>query len=141
METTHTETAKKEQMLKIAHGIITDVDVIFPPGCHSLVHSIIRHHEHQIFPSTEGMSLVGDGFPIKWTEYYESYQPPYELKIEAWEESCTYDHTVLVKVAILPRKAVVALAIVDSIKDLFGTIGEFFGMMFPKSIPVEEEEG
>lgn len=127
VETDHTESAKKEQILKIAHGIVTWASVLFPPGCAGLVHCVVLHHEHQIFPSTENMDLIGDGFPIEWNEYYECYQPPYELKIKAWGVSCSYDHIITVKVAILPRKAIIALAIVDAIKGVFG-------MLSPKRI-------
>jgi len=141
VETTHTEDNHKEQILKIAHGIITRASVLFPSGCNGKVHCIIRHHEHQIFPSTEDMSLTGNRTPIEWDDYYESYQPPYELKIEAWGVGCTNNHTVTVKLAVLPRKAIVSLAIVDSIKELFGTIGNIFGMFFPKRIPTEVIEG
>lgn len=133
VETTHTAAAKKEQTFKIAHGIITWVSVLFPPGCHGLVSAVILHHEHQIAPSTENMTMTGDGIPIQWDEYYESYQPPYELKIKAWGDSCTYDHVVTVKVAVLPRKAIIALAIVDAIKSLFG-------LLSPKRIFTRTEE-
>ncbi|GAI08486.1 unnamed protein product [marine sediment metagenome] len=73
------------------------------------------------------MTLHGDFFPIDWEEYYESYQPPYELKIKGWNDDDTYSHTFNVFVAILPRKAVLALAIVDAIKSVFG-------MLSPKRI-------
>lgn len=122
-----TQASPEEVILKIAHGIISWVSVSFPPGCVFLVHCVILHHEHQIAPSTEGMSLAGDTFPIEWEEYYESYQPPYELKIKGWNEDDTYPHTITVRVAILPRKAIIALAIVDAIKSVFG-------MLSPKRI-------
>jgi len=117
-----TEADPVVEILKIAHGIITWVSVLFPPGCARLAHCVILHHEHQIAPSTENMDLSGDTFPIVWEEYYESYQPPYELKIKAWNEDDTYPHTITIRVAILPRKAVLALAIVDAIKGLFGIL-------------------
>ncbi len=120
VETTHTSTNHKVDTIKIVHGIITWLSVLYPTGCHGMVHGIIRHHEHQIAPSTEGMTIIGDGTPIEWAEYYESYQPPYELKIEAWGVDCTYPHVITVRAAILPRKAIIALAIVDAIKGVFG---------------------
>jgi len=127
VETTHTVSNKKEQVIKIAHGIITWVSIFFPPGCHNLVHCTIYHHEHQVFPSTEGMSIVGNAGAVRWIEYYESYQPPYELKVKSWGVSCSYDHTIAVRIAVLPRKAVIALAIVDAIRAAFG-------MLSPKRI-------
>lgn len=122
VETTHTASAPKEQIIKIAHGIITEISILFPSGCHGMVHAILLHHEHQIAPSTEGMSIIGDRYPIDWQEYYESYQPPYELKFKGWGVDCTYDHVVTVRIAILPRKAVLPLAIVDAIKGVFGAL-------------------
>jgi len=103
----------------IAHGIITKIMVRPRPGHASLAHLVILHHEHQIAPSTENMDLHGDAPAIDWEEYYESYQPPYLLKLEGWNDDDTYPHTFDVFVAILPRKAILALAVVDAIKNLF----------------------
>lgn len=122
-----TEAAPVTQMLKVAHGIITWVSVLFPPGCARLAHCVILHHEHQIFPSTEGMDLAGDTFPIEWDEYYECYQPPYELKLKAWNEDDTYPHKITIRVAILPRRGIIATAVADTIKSVLG-------MLSPKRI-------
>jgi hypothetical protein len=115
-------TAPTTEMLGIAHGIITKIMVRPRPGHAGLAHCVILHHEHQIAPSTESMDLHGDTFPIDWEEYYECYQPPYELKIKGWNEDDTYEHTFDIFVAVLPRKAVLALAIVDAIKGLLGML-------------------
>ena len=117
-----TAVSPTEEILKIAHGIITNFMVRPRPGHAALAHLVILHHEHQIAPSTEGMDFSGDAFPIDWDEYYESYQPPYELKLKGWNTDDTYPHTFDVFVAILPRKAVLALAIVDAIKGILGML-------------------
>jgi len=114
-------------ILKIALGIITEIMIRPRPGHHGLAHLVVLHHEHQIAPSTENMDFAGDAFPIDWEEYYESYQPPYELKLKGWNEDDTYPHTFDVFVAVLPRKAILALAIVDAIKSALG-------MLSPKRI-------
>ena len=115
-------TAPTTEMLGIAHGIITKIMVRPRPGHAGLAHCVILHHEHQIAPSTESMEIHGDTFPIDWEEYYECYQPPYELKIKGWNDDDTYEHTFDIFVAVLPRKAVLALAIVDAIKGVFGML-------------------
>jgi len=125
--TTDTEASPEVQMLGIAHGIITKIMVRPRPGHAATAELVILHHEHQIAPSTENMSFHGDTFPIDWEEYYESYQPPYELKLKGWANGSTEPHTFDIFVAILPRKAVLALAIVDAIKGIFG-------MLSPKRI-------
>lgn len=114
-------------ILKIAHGIITKFMVRPRPGHAGLAHCVILHHEHQIAPSTEGMNFAGDAPPIDWEEYYESYQPPYELKIKGWNTDDTYPHTFDIYVAVLPRKAVAPTSIADAIKSVFG-------MLSPKRI-------
>jgi len=124
-----TSTNPSEVILKIAHGIITKIMVRPRPGHAALAHLVILHHEHQIAPSTEGMDLSGDTLPIDWEEYYESYQPPYELKLKGWNQDDTYSHTFDVFVAVLPRKAIIALAIVDAIKGLFSVLS-------PSRIPI-----
>jgi len=105
-------------ILKIAHGIITKIMVRPRPGHCGLAHLIILHHEHQIAPSTENMDFHGNVPAIDWEEYYESYQPPYELKLKGWNSSTLYPHAFDVFVAILPRKAILALAIVDALKNV-----------------------
>lgn len=117
-----TEASPKVKTLKIAHGIISWVSVLFPTGCHQMVHCVILHHEHQVWPSTEGMSLSGDTVPIEWTEYYEAYQPPYELKVKLWSEETVHNHAVTIRIAVLPRKAIVAASLTDALKGLFGLL-------------------
>jgi len=78
------------------------------------------------------MDLHGDFFPIQWDEYYESYQPPYELKLVGWNEDDTYQHMFTVYVAVLPRKAIVALAMIDTLKS-------FFGALLPKRLFTKKE--
>lgn len=122
-----TKASPTTEILEIAKGIITVIMIRPRAGHAALAHLVILHHEHQIAPSTENMDIRGDMFPIDWEEYYESYQPPFELKLKGWNDDDTYPHTFDVFVAILPRKAIMSLAIVDAIKGLFG-------MLSPKNI-------
>lgn len=110
------------EVMKIAHGIITKIMVRPRPGHAALAHLVLLHHEHQIAPSTEGMDFSGDTFPIDWEEYYESYQPPYELKLKGWNDDDTYSHTFDVFIAVLPRKAILAFQVVDAIKGILGAL-------------------
>lgn len=122
-----------KRTLKLARGIISWVSVLYPTGCHGMVYCQIYHFSHQIFPSTQGMTIIGDGTPIEWNEYYEMYQEPYELTVFLWSPGTTYPHTVSIRVAILPRKAILALAIVDALKNAFG-------LFSPKRIFTRKEE-
>jgi len=120
-------TAPTTVMLGIAHGIITKFMVRPRPGHAGLAHLVILHHEHQIAPSTLNMDLHGDSFPIDWEEYYEVYQPPYQLKLRGWNEDDTYPHTFDVYVAVLPRRGIVATSATDAIAGVLS-------MLSPKRI-------
>lgn len=110
------------ETLKIAHGIITKFMVRPRRGHSSLAHLVIYHGSHPIAPSTEGMALSGDAHPIDWEDYYEFYQPPYELRLVGWNEDDTYAHTFTVYVAVLPRKAIIAYAVADALKGILGLL-------------------
>lgn len=127
VKTTHDEDSPLIDTIKLAHGIITWVSVSMPPGCHGLVYCKLKHHEHTIFPSIEDMYIFADTYPVEWNEYYEMYHEPYELKFVGWVCKTKYDHVVTIRIAVLPRKAILGLAVVDAIKALFG-------MLSPKRI-------
>ena len=122
VEANKSKEAPKEETIKIAHGIITWLSVLFPAGCCGMVHCVILHHEHQIAPSTEGMTIVGDAMAVAWQEYYEVYQPPYELKVKLWSPGTTNNHAIKISIAVLPRKAIIALAVADAIKNILGLL-------------------
>jgi len=130
--TTRNNPVKKQMFL--ASGIITWYSVLFPPGCAGLAHLAIYHHAHQIVPSKVSVTsrvtgagvtvyeirdLSGDTFPIEWADYYELHGVPYMLEARCWNEDDTYPHTITIRIAVLPRKAIIALAVVDAFKDLF----------------------
>jgi len=104
-------------MFKIAHGIVTKIMVRPRPGHAALAHLVILHHEHQIAPSTENMDLHGDAPAIDWEEYYESYQPPYELKLKGWNEDDTYDHTITLMLLVLPKSYILPVGAVEGIME------------------------
>jgi len=133
--------APLEQKLVIAKGIISKFMVRPRAGHAGLAHLLIIHHENQIAPSTRNMDLHGDSFPIDWDDYFECYQPPYELKLIGWNEDDTYSHAFDVYVAVLPRKAIVITALSDLLQNFLSTIASLFGMFFPRAIPIDEEEG
>ena len=117
-----TEAAPTTQALTIARGIITEFKVRPRPGHAALAHLVILHGSHQIAPSTPDMSIAGDAFPVDWADYYEFYEPPYQLVLKGWNDDDTYPHTFDVYAAILPRKAILALAVVDAIRGALGSL-------------------
>jgi hypothetical protein len=126
-----TKASPQVEILPIAYGIISKIMVRPRAGHQNLAHCVILHHEHQIAPSTEGMDIHGEFFPIDWEEYYESYQPPYELKIKGWNDDDTLPHTFTIYVVVLPKKGVAATSISDMFKNVLG-------LFFPRRVSTGE---
>lgn len=114
------KTAPTIQLMGIARGIISKFMVRPRMGHAGLAHLTVKHHEHQIAPSTPNMSISGDSYPIDWEDYYEVYQPPYHLKLTGWNLDDSYPHSFDVYVAIIPKKAVVATAVSDTLSNIVG---------------------
>jgi len=119
---TATQANPTTEVMGIAHGVITKIMVRPRPGHAALAHCVILYHEHQIAPSTEGMDLAGDTFPIDWEEYYQCFQPPYELKIKGWNDDDTYEHTFDIFLAMLEQRNTLGSIIGDAIKSIFSLL-------------------
>lgn len=111
-------TAPVEEKLSLSIGIVTWYSVVFPPGCAGLVHCKIYHRETQIVPSKGDQDLSGDTFPIEWTDYYELYERPADFLARCWNEDDTYPHNVTIRIAVVPRRAIVPLAVADALNKL-----------------------
>ena len=131
----------KKQTLVIAKGIISKFMIRPRAGHHGLAHLTISFHEVQIAPSTRSMDLHGDFFPLDWEDYYECYQPPFELDLVGWNEDETYPHSFDIFIVVLPRKAVVISALSDMFQSFLSRLAALFGVFFPQPIPIEEDEG
>jgi hypothetical protein len=86
------------------YGIINKLSVEFPPGCYRLAHIRIFDKLHQVWPTNIDSSIVGDTFPVEFEEYYPVIEVPYELKIEAWNDDDTYQHSIVVRIGLLSEK-------------------------------------
>jgi len=95
-------TAKKKTILKIAHGIITQIDIQFPSGPQGLLHLHINNSLHQIFPFNTGEDFASDSVLITFREHIPHLVEPFELQAYTWNLDDTYEHIIIIRVGILP---------------------------------------
>jgi len=98
------EASPKEQILKLTKGVITRLDVKFPPGCHGLVKVRLLRSEFQLVPLSRGEWVTGDGEVVQTEPYYELEETPAELKFVGCAPSTAYSHTVTVRVSVVPSE-------------------------------------
>lgn len=95
-------TSKQRTDLKLAHGIVTQIDVQFPPGPQGLLHLQITDSLHQIWPFNPNEDFASDFVNISFREFIPVITEPYEFQAYTWNEDDTYDHYLIIRIGILP---------------------------------------
>ncbi len=84
----------KIERLKITQGVITQINIMFPPGCAHEVFISFNRALHQIYPSNPDGYFMGDGVNISGEVFHYVKADPFELQVKGWAPNTTYDHTV-----------------------------------------------
>lgn len=114
----------KEQELNLTHGIIHWISVEFPGGCKGYVYLVICHRQQQKWPTNIDEAFNANAYTIPLREHYDLTEPPHTLLVKAWSPDATYDHTITVRVGILPEKVLLPVTgLTASLKRLFTLIG------------------
>ena len=100
-----TQASPQKTTLKLTHGIIHRISVGFPDGCAGLAHVQLYRHEHQVWPTNPGASFNWNDVNIEWSDYFELLTGPYVLKAWAWNDDDSYQHTISVRIGVLPPEA------------------------------------
>jgi hypothetical protein len=98
------------KVVKLSHGTIAEVEIMFPAGCGGLVHFAIDHYEHQAFPTNPDASFIGDDQTITMNDSYPVLEAPYSVKLRGWAPTATLDHTVYVEISVAETQETVEKA-------------------------------
>ena len=94
-------TALVTTTMRLAHGIIHQVEIGFPPGCAGLVHVGIYRFEHQVWPSNPDHDFAWDNYNIVIRgEAFGLVTRPYQMTLRAWSEDDSYAHTIVCRIGI-----------------------------------------
>lgn len=102
----YTITNKKKTVLRLCRGVIHQIDIRFPPGPQGYLKLHINRAAHQVWPSPSGQYFATDNEPISFREHYELVFAPLQLEAWTWNDDDTYEHLVIIRLGILPRKFV-----------------------------------
>ena len=118
------EATPVEQTLKLTKGIIHRVEVEFPGGCKGYVSLVILHEEHQLYPTDPDGVFNSNGYTIPIDDYFPLDTAPYELKAKGWSPNAVYDHTITVRIGVLPEELLSPLTGISGMfKKFFKLIG------------------
>jgi hypothetical protein len=117
------ETDPTIEILKLTKGVLTKVDLKFPSGCHGMVKVRIFRSEFQLIPLSHGEWVTGDGESIPTECYYELEETPVQLKFVGCSPDTDYDHTISVRVTVLPKAVATVMPLIEVLTSFLKRIG------------------
>lgn len=112
-----------EAWLTLPHGIVTGVDIKFPAGCHGMVGIRLLEESLQLVPLTEDEWITGDDEAVPTLTYFEMFDQPYKIKLQAVSPNCTYDHTITIRIQVALEQNVGSSFIAKLLQTFFQKLG------------------
>jgi hypothetical protein len=91
------------QWITVERGVITRVQVHFPPGVAGKVFTALFIGHYQLFPRPFGTWLTGDGETVTFEPFYEIGTPRATLTIYGKSPGSLYQHRIIWRIEVLPR--------------------------------------
>lgn len=82
------------ERLKVSRGVITQINILFPPGCGHEAYITFNRGLHQIYPTNPDGYFIGDGVNISGEVFHYVKADPLEVQIYGWSPNASYDHTI-----------------------------------------------
>ena len=98
------KTSPREQEIYLPPGVIHRIEIGFPSGCAGLVHNTMRHGLNQLWPTNADGDFNTDNYTIPINEHYKITTEPFILTLVGWNLDDTFDHTLEVRIGILPEE-------------------------------------
>lgn len=111
------ESSPEVEEIALAPGEIHQVEIGFPWGCAGLVHITINRHKHQMWPTNTGTSFAWNDYNHVFEEAEECRGLEEKWSIRGWNLDTRHDHTVQVRIGIIPVEKTIFGKIAQS---LFG---------------------
>jgi len=119
------EDSPVELIADLTWGVISHVELEFPPGCAGLAKVAILYHRHQLWPTNADKWFYTDGRIIAWDDYFELLEPPFELVLLGYNDDDTFQHTPIIRFEVLyPMVAMAKYGVAE-------------GLVSVREIPVE----
>lgn len=114
-----------KQILEIPKGTIKQWVIFFDPEAADVLHVRIFYHGVQIMPWGESGWLVGFFTDSPMLEDLLIDTPPYELRIEAYNEDDSYPHEYFIHPVLIPKKPV---SVVEEEEGFWEKLAGFMGL-------------
>ncbi len=94
------ESQPYKEELKLDYGVLKQVDIKFPAGCHGMVKVRLKRWGFQLVPLSSDEWVTGDDETVPTERQYKLLEVPIFLTLEACSPDTIYDHTISVHITI-----------------------------------------
>lgn len=101
------DTAKvsaEELDIPLVKGVLTRVEIGFPPGPAALVHVVVRDGSFQIAPVNPESSFAWDDYNDEFNMSYDLTEVGHRLTLVGWSPDTVYQHTVTFRFDVEPAE-------------------------------------
>jgi len=105
---------KKNYILKRVR--LQKLKLYFRVGCANLVFVHLDDALHQVWPKAPEYKFIGDGAHIVCTDEYEIKEPPFTIQFHGWNTDELYNHTITIRIQIVPAKEILHKVIGEVMK-------------------------
>lgn len=92
-------------------------------GCHGMVYATVSHKLTQLMPFNPDEAVAADNETVRGSFYWEVTDPEPELTLRAWSPGTSYDHTITVRVTMLPKEVATFMPLIDLLTRFLTRIG------------------
>jgi hypothetical protein len=112
------------QRFTVEKGVITKVQVHFPPGVAGKVYTAAFIGHYQLFPRPFGTWLTGDGETITFEPFYEIETPRATLTIYGKSPGALYSHRIIWRIQVLPKAVALPHLVISRIVEALSSFIE-----------------
>lgn len=92
--------------MDLTRGMIAGGLMMFPAGCHGMVHMVICDGVGQLYPANGADTYHGDDAMIPIVGKYKLDTAPYKLYLYAWSPDTDFNHSIQVAISVLSEEEV-----------------------------------
>lgn len=92
-------------------------------GCRQVVYATVSHKLTQLMPFNQDDAVRADDETVEGSYFWEVTDPEPELILRGWSPGTLHDHTITVRVTVLPKAVATFGPIVDLLTKFLRRIG------------------
>jgi len=123
IDVTHdtSEATAEETELKLAAGVIHQIDCLFPVNSNREIHVKIMQAAYQLWPTNRQGAVRANNTVISTREFYELIPGSSILTVKAWNTHATDDFMISVNIGLLPKRILQPFSFKELLKAALGS--------------------